>query len=118
MSVSRIALSVAVAASLGMAGVGSAAAMTKEVELGVTQASKAVSFEVYLPLRNQAQLEVEDALIGMRRARASYEAAAQTRQLQEESLEAEQIKFMEGASTSFFVIQYQSYVAQARSTSG
>lgn len=67
-------------------------------------------------LRNQAQLEVEDALIGMRRARASYEAAAQTRKLQEESLEAEQIKFMEGASTSFFVIQYQSYVAQARST--
>jgi outer membrane protein TolC len=67
-------------------------------------------------LRNQAQLEVEDAVIGMRRARASYDAAAQTRQLQEESLEAEQIKFMEGASTSFFVIQYQSYVAQARST--
>lgn len=67
-------------------------------------------------LRNQAQLEVEDALIGMRRARASYEAALQTRKLQEESLEAEQIKFMEGASTSFFVIQYQSYVAQARST--
>jgi outer membrane protein TolC len=67
-------------------------------------------------LRNQAQLEVEDALIGMRRARASYQAAVQTRQLQEESLQAEQIKFMEGASTSFFVIQYQSYVAQARST--
>jgi outer membrane protein TolC len=67
-------------------------------------------------LRNQAQLEVEDALIGMRRARGSYDAAVQTRKLQEESLEAEQIKFMEGASTSFFVIQYQSYVAQARST--
>jgi outer membrane protein len=67
-------------------------------------------------LRNQAQLEVEDALIAMRRARASYEAAAQTTKLQEESLEAEQIKFMEGASTSFFVIQYQSYLAQARST--
>jgi outer membrane protein TolC len=67
-------------------------------------------------LRNQAQLEVEDALIGMRRARASYDAAVQTTKLQEESLEAEQIKFMEGASTSFFVIQYQSYVAQARST--
>jgi outer membrane protein TolC len=67
-------------------------------------------------LRNQAQLEVEDAVIGMRRARASYDAAVETRKLQEESLEAEQIKFMEGASTSFFVIQYQSYVAQARST--
>ena len=67
-------------------------------------------------LRNQAQLEVEDAVISMRRARASYQAALQTRQLQEESLQAEQIKFMEGASTSFFVIQYQSYLAQARST--
>ena len=67
-------------------------------------------------LRNQAQLEVEDALIGMRRARASYDAAVQTTKLQEESLQAEQIKFMEGASTSFFVIQYQSYLAQARST--
>ena len=67
-------------------------------------------------LRNQAQLEVEDAVIGMRRARASYQAAVQTTKLQEESLQAEQIKFMEGASTSFFVIQYQSYLAQARST--
>ncbi len=67
-------------------------------------------------LRNQAQLEVEDALIALRRARASYEAAVQTTQLQEESLEAEQTKFNEGASTSFFVIQYQSYLAQARST--
>lgn len=67
-------------------------------------------------LRNQVQLEVEDALIAMRRARASYEAAVQTRKLQQESLEVEQLKFKEGASTSFFVIQYQSYVAQARST--
>jgi outer membrane protein len=67
-------------------------------------------------LRNQAQLEVEDALIGMRRSRAAYDAAVQTTKLQVESLNAEQLKFMEGASTSFFVIQYQSYVAQARST--
>lgn len=67
-------------------------------------------------LRNQVQLEVEDALIAMRRSRASYEAARQTRKLQEESLEVEQLKFSEGASTSFFVLQYESYVAQARST--
>ena len=32
-------------------------------------------------LQNQARLEVEDALIAMRRARASYEAAAQARAL-------------------------------------
>ncbi len=66
-------------------------------------------------LRNQVQLEVEDAVIAMRRSRASYAAALQTRKLQEESLEIEQLKFSEGTSTSFFVIQYESYVAQARS---
>ena len=67
-------------------------------------------------LQNQARLEVEDALIAMRRARASYEAAVQARQLQQESLEAEQAKFEVGASTSFFVIQYESLLAQAKST--
>jgi outer membrane protein TolC len=67
-------------------------------------------------LRKQAQLEVEDALVAMRRARASYEAALQSQALQQESLEAEQAKFDVGASTSFFIVQYQSYLAQARST--
>jgi outer membrane protein TolC len=67
-------------------------------------------------LENQARLEVEDALIAMRRARASYDAAVQARALQQESLEAEQAKFEVGASTSFFVIQYESLLAQARST--
>ena len=67
-------------------------------------------------LQNQAALEVEDALIAMRRARAAYEAAVQARQFQQESLEAEQAKFEVGASTAFFVIQYESLLAQARST--
>jgi outer membrane protein len=67
-------------------------------------------------LRNQVQLEVEDALIAMRRSRAAYEAAVETRTLQEQSLGFEQIRFDEGVSTSFFIIQYQSFVAQARST--
>jgi outer membrane protein TolC len=67
-------------------------------------------------LQNQARLEVEDALIAMRRARASYDAAVEGRRLQQESLEAEQAKFEVGASTSFFVIQYESLLAQARST--
>lgn len=67
-------------------------------------------------LRNQAQVEVEDALIAMRRARASYEAAAETRALQEQSLSLEQTRYTEGVSTSFFVIQYASLVAQAKSS--
>jgi outer membrane protein TolC len=67
-------------------------------------------------LQNQARLEVEDALIAMRRARGSYEAARQARRLQQESLEAEQAKFEVGASTAFFVIQYESLLSQAKST--
>jgi len=67
-------------------------------------------------LRKQAQLEVEDAVIAMRRARASYDAAVETQKLQQESLDTEQAKFDVGASTSFFIIQYQSFLAQARST--
>ncbi len=67
-------------------------------------------------LQNQAQLEVEDAVIAMRRSRASYEAAVQARKFQQESLDAEQAKFEVGASTAFFVIQYESLLAQAKST--
>ncbi|MFN7996063.1 MAG: TolC family protein [Bryobacteraceae bacterium] len=67
-------------------------------------------------LQNQARLEVEDAVIAMRRARASYEAAVQARIFQQQSLEAEQMKYEVGASTAFFVIQYESLLAQAKST--
>lgn len=67
-------------------------------------------------LENEARLEVEDALIAMRRARASYEAAQQARILQQQSLETEQLKFAAGVSTSYFVIQYENQLAQAKST--
>jgi outer membrane protein TolC len=67
-------------------------------------------------LQNEARLEVEDALIAMRRAHSSYEAAVQARRFQQESLEAEQMKYEVGASTAFFVIQYESLLAQAKST--
>ncbi|MGA3039861.1 MAG: TolC family protein [Bryobacteraceae bacterium] len=67
-------------------------------------------------LQNQARLEVEDAVIAIRRARASYEAAVQARRYQQESLDAEQMRYEVGASTAFFVIQYESLLAQAKST--
>jgi len=67
-------------------------------------------------LQNQAKLEVEDALIAMRRSRAAYEAAEEALKFQQESLDAEQAKFEVGASTAFFVIQYESLLAQAKST--
>lgn len=67
-------------------------------------------------LENQIRAEVEDALIALQRTRAAYEAAVQTTRLQEQSLAIEQDKFDVGLSTNFLVIQYQSYLAQARST--
>lgn len=67
-------------------------------------------------LENQVRLEVEDAVIALDRARGAYEAAMQTRMLQEQSLESEQKRFAVGLSTTFLVIQYQSFLAQASST--
>lgn len=67
-------------------------------------------------LRNQARLEVADALIALRRAKSAFEAASQARAYQEVSMQAEQAKFEVGASTSYFVIQFQSFLALARST--
>jgi outer membrane protein len=67
-------------------------------------------------LENQARLEVENALVAVERARASYGAAVETRQLQEEALGTERERYAVGASTSFFVIQFQRDLAQARTT--
>ena len=66
-------------------------------------------------LRHQVRTDIEAALVALDRARAAYEAASQARRLQEEALEAEQEKYNVGATTSFFVIQYQRDLAQARS---
>jgi len=67
-------------------------------------------------LEDQARLEVADAQVSTQQARAAYEAAVQSRILQEKSVAVEQQKFDVGVSTNFLVIQYQSYLAQARST--
>ncbi len=67
-------------------------------------------------LVNQIRLEVENALVALQRSRASYDAAVETRALQEDALAAEQERYQVGASTSFFVIQYQRDLEQARST--
>ena len=70
----------------------------------------------YQQLINQARLEVENALLVLTRARQSYDAAIETRQLQEEALSAEKDRFSVGASTTYMVIQIQRDLAQARST--
>jgi outer membrane protein TolC len=67
-------------------------------------------------LENEVRLEVENALLDVQRALASYRAAQETRELQEEALDAEQQRYSVGASTTYLVIQYQRDLAQARST--
>ena len=67
-------------------------------------------------LINQIRLEVEDATVALQRARDSYEASVEVRKLQEQSLAIEQERYDVGLSTTFLVLQYQSYLAQARTT--
>ncbi len=67
-------------------------------------------------LEEQVRLEIESALIALSRSRSAYEAADQTRQLQQEALDAERERYAVGASTSFFIIQYERDLAQAQTT--
>jgi outer membrane protein TolC len=65
---------------------------------------------------DQVRLEVADAYVAMQQARAAYDAAVQSRVLQEQSVKVEQETFDVGLATNYLVIQYQNYLAQAQSS--
>jgi outer membrane protein TolC len=65
---------------------------------------------------DQVRLEVADAYVAMQQAWAAYKAAVQSRILQEQSVQVELDTFNVGLATNYLVIQYQTYLAQARST--
>ena len=67
-------------------------------------------------LQDQVRLEVADAEVSLQQARAAYEAAVEARRLQEQSVSVEQQTFAVGLATNLTVIQFQNYLAQARST--
>jgi outer membrane protein len=67
-------------------------------------------------LEDQVRLEVADAEENLRQARAAYEAAIEASRLQDQSVKIEQQTFDVGLSTNLQLIQYQTYLAQARST--
>ncbi len=67
-------------------------------------------------LENEVRLEVENAKLNVQRALSSYRAAVETRELQEEALDAERQRYTVGASTTYLVIQYQRDLAQSKST--
>jgi outer membrane protein len=66
-------------------------------------------------LEKQIRLEVTNASIAVDQARETYEATKSERVFQEHTLADERQKLEVGASTSFFVIQYQRDLAAARS---
>jgi outer membrane protein len=64
---------------------------------------------------NQAQVDVTNSVVALRQARARYEAAVQSRILQQQLLDAEEKKFSLGASTPYNVIVEQRDLATAQS---
>jgi outer membrane protein TolC len=66
-------------------------------------------------LENQVRVDVLNAVVGVRQARARYQAAQKARILQEQTLDAEQKKFAVGASTLYNVILAQRDLLTAQS---
>jgi outer membrane protein TolC len=65
-------------------------------------------------LDKQVRVEVENALMAIKQARAMIEAAEREREFQEQALAAEEEKLSVGVSTTYLVIQYQRDFAEAR----
>jgi len=65
---------------------------------------------------NQAQVDVTNSVVALRQSRARYEAAVQSRILQQQLLDAEEKKFGLGASTPYNVIVEQRDLATAQSS--
>ena len=64
---------------------------------------------------NQVAVDVRNAVIGLQQAHVRYETALRTKQLAQETLEAEQKKYEYGKSTNALVIQAQRDVVAAES---
>ncbi len=67
-------------------------------------------------LENDIRQQVENASVALENAHQAYAAAVQSRNYQQQLLQAEIDKFGVGASTNFLIVQDEAYLAQARST--
>ncbi len=65
---------------------------------------------------NQVTVDVQNAVIGLQQARVRYDSATKARELQEQTLAADQRRNALGAATVFQVIQDQRDLASAQST--
>jgi outer membrane protein len=69
-----------------------------------------------MQLENQVRQQIEQAAIALENSHQAYGAAVESRNFQEQLLQAEKDKFAVGESTNFLIVQDQAYLAQARST--
>jgi outer membrane protein len=69
-----------------------------------------------LQLENQIRQQIENAAIAVENAHQAYAAAVESRNYQQQLLQAEKDKFSVGESTNYLVVQDEAYLAQARST--
>ncbi len=65
---------------------------------------------------NQIAVDVSNQVVGLKQARVRYQAAVKNRVLEQQLLEAEQKRFLLGASTTFLVVQQQRDLATAQSS--
>ena len=63
---------------------------------------------------NTIRMDVQNALIAVKNARARYQSATTASDVAQQVLEAEQKKYALGASTSYAVVQHQTDLANAR----
>jgi outer membrane protein TolC len=65
---------------------------------------------------NQVTVDVQNAVIGLQQARVRYDAASKARQLQDQTLAADQRRYALGAATVFQVVQDQRDLATSQSS--
>jgi outer membrane protein TolC len=87
-----------------------------QADYGIDQLSLRQSELQYQRDVNGVAVDVSNQVIALRQARAQYQAAAHSRVLEQQLLDAEQKKFSLGASTPFNVVTQQRDLATAQST--
>jgi outer membrane protein len=65
---------------------------------------------------NQVRVDVQNSVIGLQQARARYAAAVKARDLQQQTLEADQKRLALGASTAYQIVLDQQNLASAESS--
>lgn len=80
-------------------------------ELGLRQSELGLQQNI-----NQVRVDVQNAVIGLQQARARYTAAIKARDLQQETLDADQKRLALGASTAYQIVLDQQNLASAESS--